>query len=240
MSIKKYSDDKIIIDGETLETMGLALERVWEIYSKLDRSEEVVPKIERVFVDENNVKVDTNISETTGELSVKMLKDAVDIPLEECTKEQLTTMLISAVAIISAIDMTENQTNTETICDTIKQIYYHGNGTAVEESGSHYGEDILCNSKALADFMEKYYNAKNVSNTNNSKKKSTVRKREMEEVIADSDNFNKTAVDEIVENFEKKMAEAEEKFQIAMQILEENENMLNEFRNEVPNTKNRR
>jgi hypothetical protein len=240
MSIKKYSDDKIIIDGDTLELMGLALERAWEIYSELDRSEEVVPTIERVVVDHDNVgvKVDTNISETTGELNIEMLKDAVDIPLEECTKEQLTTMLISAVAIISAIDMTENQTNTDAVCHTIKSIYYQGDGTAVEESGSHYDEDIFCNSKALADFMKKYHNAKNVSNINN--EKFTVCKKEMEEeATANSDNFNKT-VDEIIENFENKIAEAKEEFQIAMQILEENENMLNELRNEVPNTKNRR
>lgn len=238
---KKYND--------FFEMLNLISEKASHSFA-MTKNAEVIPEleIEEVSITKDDDGVETlemcsNVADVN--LNAPMLNRMLDISLENCTKKQLITMLLSAIAVtfITEANTDDDGYSTNIICSTIKDIYYNydtcknpdDSKDECEYDNSIFDEnmeDLLLNEN-VRQAVEQSRHGSDCSDFFEGKKKSAVHKKEMEEVIADAENFNKTAVDEIVEELENKIAKAENRILKIQQIIEENETALNNFRNEI-------
>lgn len=238
---KKYND--------FFEMLNLISEKASYSFA-MTKDAEVIPEleIEEVSITKDDDGVETlemcsNVADVS--INAPMLDKMLDISLENCTKKQLITMLLSAIAVtfITEANTDDDGYSTNIICSTIKDIYYNydtcknpdDSKDECEYDNSIFDEnmeDLLLNEN-VRQAVEQSRHGSDCSDFFESRKKSAVCKKEMEEVIADAENFNKTAVDEIVEELENKIAKAENQISKIQQIIEENEIALNNFRNEI-------
>lgn len=238
---KKYND--------FFEMLNLISEKASHSFA-MTKNAEVIPEleIEEVSITKDDDGVETlemcsNVANVN--LNAPMLNRMLDISLENCTKKQLITMLLSAIAVtfITEANTDDDGYSTNIICSTIKDIYYNydtcknpdDSKDECEYDNSIFDEnmeDLLLNEN-VREAVEQSRHGSDYSDFFEGKKKTAVCKKEMEEVIADAENFNKTAVDEIVEELENKIAKAENRILKIQQIIEENETALNNFRNEI-------
>lgn len=234
---KKYSDIAGMFEAITRKNC--------QTITMLEENAETIPEFEVEEInlmwskEDKEIEINSNTSEV--KITAKEIEKISGISLEKCTKNQLILMVLSSIAMVSSMD-NDGDYGTNVLLSSLKEIYnnlYEDDEETCscdecqcdnDESFFNKQEDLFADKNANQSAKNSRCTCKDLSDS----RKKSVQKKEMEEVMADVDDFNKTAVDEIVEEVEKKIAKNNNLVKLVKSILEEKESCLDDFKNEVP------